>query len=230
MFLAFFVFKVSILRIHGDSHWLVRCLQSKWLKGKWPQTENLMWLFLSSSETKVTKCKNVLRAGVHKKHLMLIFLNVSFNYFQPAWNILTFVERHNAFQFVRSKTNVSFGLCLTFYVYPWAVEQLPGIHIPCSSSFFHVLGPHSKLCCLQWWNISASVNITVHCFCQKAGKKKVGKNCFLWEMLLLQNSIFHWNATASENFQPTVLKAYSRSVIYNLWVSASNFYSKWSRL
>lgn len=131
-----------------------------------------MWLFLSSSETKVTKCKNVLRAGVHKKHLMLIFLNVSFNYFQPAWNILTFVERHNAFQFVRSKTNVSFGLCLTFYVYPWAVEQLPGIHIPCSSSFFHVLGPHSKLCCLQWWNISASVNITVHCFCQKAGKKK----------------------------------------------------------
>lgn len=155
----------------------------------------------------MTKYQNALRARVYKKYLMLIFLNVSFNYFQPAWNILTFVERHIAFQFVRSKKNVSSGL--SFYVYPSAAQQLPGIYTPCSSSFMCWV-PIPTCTVFNGTDISASVSITVHCFCQKA--EKLWQNCFLWKTFY-RNSIFHWNNAFLENFQPTALKIHFKSAI-----------------
>lgn len=122
----------------------------------------------------------------------------------------------------------------------WTLFNILCVPLSCWTASWH---SHSMLqfflsCVGSPFQIVLSSMVKHFCICKyysalflsESRKKKVGKNCFLWEMLLLRNSIFHWNATASENFQPTVLKAYSRSVIYNLWVSASNFYSKWSRL
>lgn len=148
-------------------------------------TENLLetpiWLFVSSSETEVTKYHNVFRVRVYKKSTWCwsfpMFHLTIFNLHELVLNL--WKDTYIAFQFVRSNTNVSFGL-LT------CTLQLLNSFLALAFQLFHVLGPYPKVYCLQWQRYFCICKYNSASLLSKS--RKTFPEVFPWE--------FFWTETA----------------------------------